>query len=67
MLFNKLFNSQEWLVSNFSSQYHPWITHEGHKNWGNDHQLKKLFIKQFSLAAPKESCTEQYREHAYWW
>ena len=49
MLFNKLFNSQEWLVSNFSLQYHPWITHEGHKNWGNDHQLKKLFIKQILL------------------
>ena len=29
----------EWLASNFSLQCHPWITHYGHKNEGNDHQL----------------------------
>ena len=32
------FDAQEWLVSNFSLQYHPWITHYGHENEGNDHQ-----------------------------
>ena len=34
----------EWLVSNFSLQYRPWIKHEGHENKGKDHQLKKLLI-----------------------
>ena len=33
-----------WLACNFSLQYHPWITLEGHENKGNDHQLKKLLI-----------------------
>ena len=32
------FDAQEWLVSNFSLQYHPWITHYGHENEGNDPQ-----------------------------
>ena len=39
-----IFSLQEWLTSNFSLQYHPWIKHKGHKNKGNDHQLKKLLI-----------------------
>ena len=38
---------KEWLASNFSLQYHPWIKHEGHKNEENDHQLNMvLIIKQ---------------------
>ena len=44
-----LFNPQEWLATNFSLQYHPWIKHEGHKNRGNDHQLKKLLIVEHIL------------------
>ena len=36
----------KWLASNFSLQYHPWMTLQGHKNKGNDHQLKKLLIAQ---------------------
>ena len=36
----------KWLASNFSLQYHPWMTLQGHKNKGNDHQLKKLLITQ---------------------
>ena len=34
----------KWLSSNFSLQYHPWITYLGHENQGNDYQLKKLLI-----------------------
>ena len=35
------------LALNFSLQYHPWISHQGHKNKRNDHQIKKfLIIKQ---------------------
>ena len=34
----------EVLASNFSLQYPHWITHLGHKNKGNDHQLNKLLI-----------------------
>ena len=35
------------LALNFSLQYHPWISHHGHKNKRNDHQIKKfLIIKQ---------------------
>ena len=33
-----------WIKSNFSLQYLFWIIHEGLKNEGNDHQLKKLLI-----------------------
>ena len=29
-------NPWEWLASNFSFQYHPWIKHLGHENKGND-------------------------------
>ena len=36
----------KWLASNFSLQYHPWMTLQGHKNKGNDHQLEKLLIAQ---------------------
>ena len=32
---------QEWLASNFSLQYHLWITYLGHKNKGIDQQVKK--------------------------
>ena len=40
----------EWLASNFSLQYHPWITRQCHENKGNDHQHKKLLIvKQILL------------------
>ena len=30
------------LTSNFSLQYHPWVTHKRHEKKGNDHQQKKL-------------------------
>ena len=43
------FTLQEWLASNFSLQYRPWIKHEGHENKGNDHQLKKLLIVRQNL------------------
>ena len=41
---NPLIDSWEWLASNFSLQYHPWIKHKGQENKGKDHQLKKLLI-----------------------
>ena len=34
----------QWFDFIFSLQYHPYIKHEGHKNQGNDHQVKKLLI-----------------------
>ena len=34
------FDLEEGLASYFSLQYCPWITHEGHTNKLNDHQLK---------------------------
>ena len=37
------------IYSNFSSQYHPWIKHEGHENKANDHQVKKLLIFEQTL------------------
>ena len=37
-------NKKDWPSSNFSLQYHPWITHEGDENKRNDHQLRKLLI-----------------------
>ena len=57
------FDPLEWPTSNFSSQPHPWITYEGHKNKRNDHQLKKLLIvKQIllvdTLRKSKENSTE---------
>ena len=39
----------EWLASNFSLQYHPWIKRQGLENKGNDHQLKKLLIIELIL------------------
>ena len=30
--FGQPFNPLKWLGSNFSSQYHPWIKYQGHKN-----------------------------------
>ena len=41
---NEPFDPWEWLVSNFSLQYHHWIAHDGHENKGHDQQLKKLLI-----------------------
>ena len=49
MLEAKPFNPSEWLASNFSSRYHPCITHQGHENKGNNHQLKKLLIVKHIL------------------
>ena len=40
------FDPKWWPVSNFSLQYHPWITHWCHENKGNDHKLRKLSIVQ---------------------
>ena len=34
----------ELQASNFSQHYNPYITHEGHENKGNDHQLNILLI-----------------------
>ena len=33
---------QDWLTSNFSLQYHLWITHGGHENRGNIQPPKKF-------------------------
>ena len=42
----------KWLAPNFSIWYHPWMTLQGHKNKGNDHQLKELLIvKQILLVS----------------
>ena len=35
-------NTLEWQASNFSLQYHPLITHQGHENKENDHRLEAL-------------------------
>ena len=54
-------------ASNFSLQYLPWITQQGHKNKGNDQQLKMLLIvKQILLVSTLKMHREQYREYAYW-
>ena len=46
------FDLWEWLASNFSLKYHPWIKHYGHENKRNDLQLKKLVIfKQILLVS----------------
>ena len=34
----------QWLACNFTPLYHPWIINYGHKNKGNEYQLKKLLI-----------------------
>ena len=36
------FDPWEGIASNFSLQYHPWITHYVHRNVAYDHQLKKF-------------------------
>ena len=38
------FYHKEWVASNFSIQYPPWVTHYGHENRGNNHQLKEFLI-----------------------
>ena len=43
-LSHELFHPLKWLNSNFSLQYLVWITYKGHKNKGNEDQLKKLSI-----------------------
>ena len=49
---NLTLSPQEWPASNFSLQYHHWITHQCHENEGNDHQLKKLsIIRQIVLVS----------------
>ena len=51
-LSHELFHPLEWLNSNFSLQYLVWITYKGHKNKGNEDQLKKLLIvKQILLVS----------------
>ena len=53
------FDPKEWLASNFSSQCHPWITKEGQKKKGNDHQLKRvLIVKKFLLGIILENVLE---------
>ena len=45
-------NPKSKKASNFSSQYHHWITRSDHENKGNNHQLKKLLIlKQILLTS----------------
>ena len=39
-----IFNPQEWLLTIFSFQYHPYNKHWGLENKRNDHQLKTLLI-----------------------
>ena len=37
----------EWPASDFSLQYHSWITHKGYESNGDDHQLMELLtVKQ---------------------
>ena len=51
-----LFDPWEWQASNFFLQYH-WITHLGHKRYGNDPRLQQktiLIVKKFSLSVPEE-------------
>ena len=46
------FNPWEWLSSNFTFQYHPWIEQGGHYNKGKDNQLKNLLtVKQILPAS----------------
>ena len=46
------FDHKEWVASSFSIQYPPWVTHYGHENKGNDHQLKEfLIVKQILLVS----------------
>ena len=55
------------LVSNFSIQNHPWITHYGHENKGNYHSLKKLLIVKYILLISNWRVHgEQYEEYTYW-
>ena len=59
------FDPLEWLASNFSQQYHPWIKHLGREKNRGDRQLKKLLIvKQFSLPAPYKTYTKQFGEYS---
>ena len=39
----------EWLASNFSKHYTPWIKCKGYKNKRNDQQFKFLIVKQIAL------------------
>ena len=39
------FYSKKWPASYFSSHYYWWITHWGHRNIGNDHQLNVKCIE----------------------
>ena len=49
-------------------QYLFWIIHEGLKNEGNDHQLKKLLIvNQILLVSTLRMYDEQYGEYSYWY
>ena len=41
LLYFNPFCPQGWQASNFSLQYHPWITHYGHKNW----KFKKKIVE----------------------
>ena len=55
------------LASGFSLQYHPWITHKGHENKGNDHQQEKLLIvKWILLVSSIGMYGGQCRGYAYW-
>ena len=55
----------EWLASNFSLQYQPWIRHKGDKNKWNDHPLKRL---DFQLNYPchcHKQCIENNIENLH--
>ena len=62
-------NPQEWLAPNFSSEYHPRITHLGHENKGNDHHLEKALDHETNSLYKllKEMNKGQNRECAYWY
>ena len=54
-------------ASNFSLQYHHWITHQCHENEGNDHQLKKLsIVRQIVLVSTLVTVQRAVRECEYW-
>ena len=53
-------------TSNFSPQYHPWITRSSHENKGNDQQRKKLLIsKQILLVSTLRKCIKNSVENIH--
>ena len=57
---------KQWQASNFSSQYHLWITNQGHHQMITNEGSSWLF-NRFSLPAPCKIHGEEYEEYPYWW